>query len=178
MAREDATKQASEKVRFTHFRRDRRELLDLFKLADDSEAQINRYMELGDLIVANANGAILGLVQVIETGEPGTLEIKSIAVEPAHHRLGIGSKLLNTAVRHARRGGAKRLKLSTSIAAFDTLRFYLRYGFRLCGYTRDAFNSEQGYPEGTKLDGIPLNDAVEFDLILTKAAGPKDGKRR
>jgi len=75
------------------FRRDRRELLRLFKLADDSEQQIANYLHQGEIIFAAQRGRLLGYAQVIDGKGESVLELKSIAVDESFQRQGIGAKL-------------------------------------------------------------------------------------
>lgn len=154
------------RIRCAPFRRDRRELIPLFRLADDSERQIASYLHLGEIFFAAQSGRLLGYAQVIESGTPAVLELKSIAVDQSCQRRGIGAKLIRAAVRYCRERGARRLIVSTSIAASDAIAFYLGNGFRICGYLRDVFTAEAGYSEIEGETGPPLNDAVVFELLL------------
>jgi GNAT superfamily N-acetyltransferase len=154
------------------FRRDRRELLRLFKLADDSEPQIAGYLHQGEIIFAAQRGRLLGYAQVVEGTGDAVLELKSIAVEESFQRQGIGAKLIRAAVRYCHSRGASRLIVSTPIAASDAIAFYLGNGFRICGHKRDVFTAEAGYPETEGSTGLPLNDAVLLDLVIPSAHSP------
>lgn len=64
----------------TWFEGSRALLRPLFELADDSSAQIDSSIELGQLLVAAAeSGEILGHAQLLRVS-PATTELKSIAV--------------------------------------------------------------------------------------------------
>ena len=152
--------------------RERHSLEPLFKLADDSIEQIRRYRDYGDVITAiTAKAEAIGHVQVISTG-PCEFELKSIAVLENHRRCGIGSALLRTAIRRYRALGAQRVKVSTSIASFDAIRFYLRHGFRARAIVRDAFSIRNGYRPDAMIDGLPLNDALELEIVLGESEDP------
>ena len=143
---------------------DRLALQHVFQLADDSLEQIRRYRDHGDLIVAATQSGVIGHVQVVGRGTE--FELKSIAVVERHRRRGVGSELLHAALRHCRDLGAQRVKVSTSIASFEAIRFYLRHGFRARAIVRDAFLPSAGYRPDAMLDGLPLNDALELEIML------------
>ncbi len=145
---------------------DRAALLPLFRLADDSEAAIARALPLGTVLVATQDGAHVGHAQLVETGEPGTIELASIAVIAAARDAGAGRALVEAAVEHARRAGARTLVVATATADVGNLRFYQRMGFRFARVERDAFTPARGYPEGLSVDGIPLRDRIWLDRAL------------
>jgi len=152
--------------------KDRLCLEPLFKLADDSIEQIRRYRDDGDVITAiTVKAEVIGHVQVISSGTR-EIELKSIAVLENQRRRGIGSALLRTAIRHCRALGAERVKVSTFIASFDAIRFYLRHGFRARAIVRDAFSIRNGYRPDAMIDGLPLNDALELEIVLGESEGP------
>lgn len=144
----------------------RSKLLSLFALADDSPLQISKYMDLGALLVAQDGDGIIGYAQVIETSEPAVSELKSIAVHPAHQRIGIGRELVRAAIRYCRQRAVARLIVSTAAADTGNLKFYQLQGFRLYQIVRDVFVPSKGYPEGLMIDGIPLRDQVWLELNM------------
>lgn len=147
---------------------DRLALQHLFQLADDSLEQIRRYRDHGDLIVAATQSCVIGQVQLV--GRETEFELKSIAVVEHHRCRGVGGALLQAAIRHCRDLGAQRVKVSTSIASFNAIRFYLRHGFRARAIVRDAFTLSAGYRSDAMLDGLPLNDALELEIMLETSA--------
>jgi len=174
IGRHDVPEHRAGRIWYAPFRRDRRELLHLFKLADDSDRQIAANLYLGEIISAAQDHSVLGYAQVVETGAPREFELKSIAVLQTRQHEGIGSKLLRAAIRYCQALEGRSLKVATSIAASDAIAFYLAHGFRVSRTVRDAFTRERGYPASIS-GGIPLNDAVEFELML---AGPPSRRRR
>ena len=167
----------AEKIWFAPFQRDRRELLPLFRLADDSEQQIKSYLHAGEILFAAQGGHVLGYAQIIVSDHPAEFELKSIAVDPAHQRQGTGTGLVRAAIRYCRQHDASRLTVSTAIGASEAIAFYLRNGFRICGFERDAFTVERGYPVPT--DGnVPLRDSVTFDLLLESVRPAPELSRR
>jgi predicted N-acetyltransferase YhbS len=143
---------------------DRDALRPLFRLADDSEQEIESYLERGTVLVALEGGEPVGHVQMIEDEAPATWELKSLAVVEAHRSHGLGRRLVEAGLGHARRQGASRVVLATGTADTDLLRFYQRIGFRMVRIERDAFTPAAGYPADLFVDGIRLIDRVWLDF--------------
>jgi ribosomal protein S18 acetylase RimI-like enzyme len=141
----------------------------LFAEADDSKRQIASYRELGEILVAVIKGAIVGHAQLVESGEPGTFEVKSLAVDARHRSRGIGAALIQEACAHCTRHGGRRLVVATAAASIAALKFYQRQGFRIHHVIRDFYAPERGY-RSLELNGIPLRDEVILDLDLTRLA--------
>jgi ribosomal protein S18 acetylase RimI-like enzyme len=143
-------------------RGDRGELLDLFQVADDSPREIAGYLALGTVLVATDGDARVGHVQMIEGGD--SWELKSLAVVDAYRGSGLGRRLVEAGVAHARERGAYRVVLSTGSADLGVLGFYQRLGFRMARIDRDVFTPAAGYPAELWVDGIRLLDRVWLDL--------------
>jgi ribosomal protein S18 acetylase RimI-like enzyme len=139
----------------------RLELLPLFAEADDSPAEINTYIDCGDVLVARRAREIIGHVQLIASGT--AWEIKSVAVIEQYRSQGIGSALLRAALERAFSAGAVRILVATATADIDNLRFYQRFGFRMERVERDAFSADRGYPV-LEVDKIPVRDRVWFSI--------------
>jgi len=142
----------------------RLELLPLFTLADDSLAQINAYLESGEVLVARRAGQIIGHVQLIPAGFDW--EIKSLAVIDEQRGQGIGTTLVRAALDRAFSAGAVRVIVATASADIDNLRFYQRIGFRMDHVERDAFSIDHGYPV-LAVDGIPVRDRIWFSVAVS-----------
>jgi ribosomal protein S18 acetylase RimI-like enzyme len=137
----------------------------LFAEADDSERQIREYRELGEVLVASTAGTIVGHAQVVDTAEPETLELKSLAVDERWRSRGIGSALVNAAFDHCRARDGRVLLVATAAASIDALKFYQRLRFRIRHVVRDFYSPERGY-RPLELNGIPLLDEVILDRSL------------
>lgn len=148
------------------YRCDRRHLMPLFLLADDSRDQVERYFALGEVLVFRDDREIIGHLQMLETGDPGVFELKSLAVLPGRRGSGVGTALVEAAVANCRDRNGRLLRVATAAADIGNLRFYQRRGFRICRVVRDAFGPATGYAPGLLIDGIPLRDQVLFDLVL------------
>ncbi|MEO8320227.1 MAG: GNAT family N-acetyltransferase [Bradyrhizobium sp.] len=145
---------------------DRLVLQHLFALADDSETQIASYIALGEVLVACDGDGIIGHLQILEAGEAGAYELKSMAVDLSRQREGIGCSLVAAAVTLCRSRHGRRLIVSTAAADIGNLRFYQRQGFRMYRVVQDAFRPDTGYPDGIMIDGIALRDQVFLELTL------------
>jgi ribosomal protein S18 acetylase RimI-like enzyme len=106
----------------------------------------------------------VGHVQLTESGTPGELEIKNMAVLEAHQRRGVGRALMSSAIGRAKDQRGSKVVVATAAADIGNLRFYQRLGFRMRSVERDAFTPATGYEEGTTIDGIELRDRVWLDL--------------
>jgi lactoylglutathione lyase len=148
----------------------RSHLRGLFELADDSHERIDEYIDLGRVLVAlGGDGKPVGHLQLVPTREPGVIEITSLAVAPRHRRRGIGGRLVDRALAVSHSEGVRTLVLTTALADLDNLRFYQRLGFRATSIIADAFTPENGYAGAPAVDGIPLRDAIRFELAVDGA---------
>lgn len=144
----------------------RAELRDLFALAEDSDAQLDAYMNLGRVLVAVHGDAVAGHLQLGDRDADGAIEIINMAVAEDRQGRGIGRELVRHAIAEARADGATTLLVATAAADIGNLRFYQRLGFRMLRVERDAFTAAEGYPDAIVLDGIPLCDRVWLSLDL------------
>jgi ribosomal protein S18 acetylase RimI-like enzyme len=144
----------------------RGELRGLLALAEDSPQRLEAYLRQGRVLVATDGGEIVGYLQLIETETAGELELLSMAVADDRQRQGIGRALLQRAISECQAEAVRTLRVATAAADVGNLRFYQRLGFRMLRIERDAFTPADGYPEGLKIDGIPLRDRVWLSLAL------------
>ena len=144
------------------------ELRNLFELAEDSASELDSYLDAGRVLVARSGAEVLGHLQLVDTGRPGQVEIKNMAVQEAVQGRGVGARLIRAAVDLAVAGSAVEMLVATATADVGILRFYQRQGFRFRSVERDAFGPATGYPPGIEIDGIPLRDRIWLD----RAVGP------
>jgi GNAT superfamily N-acetyltransferase len=142
----------------------RSELRHLFEEAEDSAAELDAYIDDGDVLVALAGDDVLGHLQLVTHGD--RCEIKNMAVRTERRGGGIGRRLVNAALDDARRRRARSVEVATAAADVGDLRFYQRCGFRLRAVERDAFTPAGGYADGMTIDGVALRDRVWLDLDL------------
>lgn len=157
----------AETVRIVPFDGDRRDLVDLFRLAEDSDFKLDGYLDAGSVWVAMRGSAeIVGHIQVIVRGHGETWEVANMAVAVLHRGSGVGRRLLEHVIDEARAGGVRGVQLATATADIGNLRFYQRCGFRLGYIVPDAFGPHTGYPAGTASHGIAVRDQVWFERVI------------
>jgi len=145
----------------------RRDLRGLFEIAEDSAAQLNVYIDDGDVLVAQNAGEIVGHLQLIPY-DPISGEIKNLAVLPGVRRRGVGGALVRQAIDIAHHNGWNELVVRTATADTGNLRFYQRLGFRCVAIEPDVYTAASGYPANLMIDGIPLRDAIVLSQSLRK----------
>jgi GNAT superfamily N-acetyltransferase len=143
----------------------RSELRALFEEAEDSAAELNAYLDAGEVLVAVAKDGVVGHLQLIDDDYRSV--IKNMAVEAAYRGRGIGRRLIEAAIDVTRAKGCSTLAVATAAADVGNLRFYQLAGFRMRSVERDAFTPVVGYPAGMVVDGIRLRDRVWLDLDLS-----------
>jgi ribosomal protein S18 acetylase RimI-like enzyme len=141
-------------------------LAPLFAEADDSQSEIASYKDLGEILIARMDGAIVGQAQVVETDEPGVVELKSLAVYENWRSQGIGGALVQAALARCRERKNQLMLVATAAASIPALQFYQRQGFRIRRVIRDFYSASRGY-RPLMLNGIPLLDEVILDIALS-----------
>jgi ribosomal protein S18 acetylase RimI-like enzyme len=139
---------------------DRSELRPLFELAEDSERELDSYLDAGRVLVARRNQVVVGHLQLVGTRGADELELKNMAVLAEQQGLGIGRTLVERAIQQSRAEGVRRITVATAAADIGNLRFYQRVGFRLRSVEPDAFTAANGYRSSLLVDGTPLLDRV------------------
>ncbi len=79
------------------------------------------------------------------------LEIKALAVSPAHRRRGVGRALMEAAIREARATGARRLNLRVLSHNAEARALYARCGFEVEGVLRELFLLDGSYVDDVQL---------------------------
>ena len=129
------------------------ELRALFEKAEDSAAQLDSYLDAGEVLVASAGERVVGHLQLVDGHDAEHSEIKNMAVDPRHRGRGVGRALIEAAVDLARAQRRSMLVVATAAADIGNLRFYQRSGFRLRSIERDAFTPADGLPATRALTG-------------------------
>ena len=89
---------------------------------------------LGEVLVAEIEGALAGFAVILDRADRA--ELDGLFVEPARWRQGIGTKLVDAAIRLARHRG---LSLVTVVASPLARRFYETCGFAVEGEEQTRF---------------------------------------
>lgn len=95
--------------------------------------------EHGRVIVADRGGEVVGHAAVWFAADEG--ELGDIAVDPDWRRRGVGTELVEAALREARRRGVQQLFLQVRESNGPALRLYERAGFRKVGRRPDYYRS-------------------------------------
>ena len=157
-------------VRVVLYDGSREKLRPLFELAEDSPTHLASCIEDGRVLVALRGTDVLGHLQLVDTDQADTFEIKNMAVREDLQCTGVGRRLVHCAIDLVCRESGKRLLVATAAAGIGNLHFYQRLGFRMQAIERDAFTPRTGYELCTLTDGIELRDRVWLDLPLDPAA--------
>lgn len=139
---------------------DRKRYLDLLLLADEQESMIDRYLERGDMFVAEIGGRVVAVCVVTVDGI--VAEIKNLAVLPEYQRYGYGRMMVDfVASRYAGRCNTLIVGTGDSPA---TVPFYECCGFTYSHRIKDFFTDNYDHPivDG----GIILTDMLYFSKKL------------
>jgi ribosomal protein S18 acetylase RimI-like enzyme len=116
--------------------------------------------------VALRGGEIVGHVSY--RGEGDRCEIVSIDAQPKGE--GIGSMLMEAAIRVAREEGYRVVWLTTTNDNLDAIAFYQRRGFRISAVRLGAVDRARTTlkPEIPQVGsyGIPMHDELDLELLL------------
>lgn len=83
----------------------------------------------GEICIAELDGEVAGCCALVVIG-PNEYELAKMTVAASARGRGIGRKLLEFAIGHARRSGTKRLYLESNTKAADAIHLYEEVGFR------------------------------------------------
>lgn len=132
-----------------------------------------RVARLGELVeplalegmVAERDGALVGLASVVETPDKG-LEVLLLVAEPAG--TGAGTALLETARQVAAASGHHRLWLVTTNDNLPAIHFYLRRGLHVARVHAGAVDEDRKLkpeiPAVNPVNGLPIRDLIELEL--------------
>ena len=114
-------------------------------------------------IVAELDGRAVGLLTVAES----TRELEVLTLNSAERGIGVGTRLLETALRVGSASGSERLWLVTGNDNLDGIRWCLRRGLRVVAAHADAADSDgtrtDARPAATGRAGGPAADLVELE---------------
>ena len=134
---------------------DRRDLMDLFLLADEQEEMVLRYLDHGRVFVLEDSGEMIAECLVTDEGS-GVLEIKNIAVKPQYQGKSYGKAMIDFLIR----------KFSKDYSVFQvgtgdsplTVPFYEKSGFVRHHVVKDFFIENYDHPIIEA--GVQLRDMV------------------
>ena len=144
----------------------------LLLLADPSRERIKRYLPGSTCFGARQTtqftpsglGALIGVCVLVPEGDGlHRWELMNMAVSTAWQSKGIGSALLQRAIREMRERGVQQLDVGTGSFG-DQLLFYQRLGFRVTDIERDFFL--QNYTTPLWERGVQHKDMLKLTLDL------------
>lgn len=136
----------------------------LLLLADESEASVNDYLPRSRCYAAFEGDQIIGQYLLLHT-RPFTAEVVNIAVTPDRQRQGVGTSLLQHAIRTASEAGFRILEIGTGDSGTGQIALYERCGFVRCGVDVDYFRKH--YPAPIFENGVECRHMVRLrrDLL-------------
>ncbi len=88
-------------------------------------------------VVARRHGSVAGYSGLLFTADEA--HVTTLAVDPAHHREGIGTRLLLHQAHFARERGARHLTLEVRASNVAAQELYRRFGFRSEGVRKNYY---------------------------------------
>ena len=99
-----------------------------------SESELSRIVSSPHtkLFVARAGGNIIGMISLAVVQMPSGMRsyLEDLVVDSAYRRRGVATALLEAAIDHARRSGARSLDMTSRPSRRDAIRLYEKMGFR------------------------------------------------
>jgi len=100
------------------------------------------HVEEARVLVAMSGDRRVGWIELGYDRWNNRMRVWEFLVDEAFRRKGIGSLLMNHAVKVARERGARMLVLETQICDVPAIKFYLKFGFDLIGFDVAAYSNE------------------------------------
>lgn len=130
---------------------------NLLLLADETKEAIERYIHVSDVFILEIAGVVSG-VYALYSEDNVEIEIKNIAVITDLQGIGIGSFLLNDAIRRSKEAGYKTIIVGTPESSNILLQFYEKSGFKK--YDKRINFYSDNYPEPIIENGVQLRDMI------------------
>lgn len=116
----------------------------------------------GAIFMAELNGSAIGCCGLLSHGH-GVYEISKMAIRREHRGGGIGGRLLDAVIAHARQIEAKRLEIISSTRLAPAIHLYRKKGFVEVPLASDA------YARGNIALELVLPSRTSFDPAATEA---------
>ncbi|WP_313467992.1 GNAT family N-acetyltransferase [Carnobacterium sp.] len=143
---------------------DRKTYLELFLIADESEAMVTLYLNEGEAGLIQLKGETIGVV-LFTFPDRHSVEVKNIAILQKHQNNGFGKQVLVIATDRYAAKGFRFLFVGTANSSISNIAFYQKAGFRLDSIKKGFFLD---YPEVIIEDGIQAKDMLVFKKDLTE----------
>ena len=129
-----------------------------------TRGKIHEIKQLPGFIALNSSDRIGLLTYSISNGD-----IEIVTLDSLVENIGVGTTLISQARSLAEHGACRRIWLITTNDNMPALRFYQKRGFHLVAVHQNALDySRTLKPEIPLigLDGIPINDEIELEMML------------
>jgi ribosomal-protein-alanine N-acetyltransferase len=118
-------------------------------------------------LVARIGKEVVGYGGVMCYGEEA--HVTNIAVDPAHHRHKIGTRLLYDLVQESLRMGAMAVSLEVRVSNWGAQRLYSRFGFRPVGIRKNYYQETGEDAVVMWADGVRTPEyRVQLDRIMSQ----------
>ncbi|MCR6640397.1 MAG: GNAT family N-acetyltransferase [Sporocytophaga sp.] len=134
---------------------------DLLLLADPSKVLVDGYVMQSEVYIAIQNEETLGVI-VLFPLTTKAVEIKNIAVKPAFQGKGIGSYLIENALKVVALNKKESICIGTANSSVGQLYLYQKLGFEITEIKKNFFIDN--YPEPIYENGIQ----AKHMLVLTR----------
>ncbi|QLQ82241.1 hypothetical protein HG537_0G04960 [Torulaspora globosa] len=148
---------------FSLFKEATREHYDLLLDADPSKEAVSKYLQRSFCFEARRNIDLVGVLILLPT-RPETVEIVNIAVSEAFQQQGIGTQLLEFALKWASENNYRIVEIGTGSTSFGQLYLYQKCGFRIVGVDSDFFI--RNYKEPIFENKLRLLDMVRLHKYI------------
>ncbi|MET3879551.1 GNAT family N-acetyltransferase [Chitinophaga sp. OAE865] len=135
---------------------------DLLLLADPSVTMINSYLPFSDVYVLEQKKQVIAAYVLLKDND--AMEIRNIAVNPAHQGKGLGKMLLQDAAQRARADGFKKICIGTGNSSIAQLYLYQRQGFEISAIRKNYFTTH--YSEPIYENGIQCRHMIVLEKWL------------
>lgn len=131
--------------------------------ADPSKKLVDDYLKRSWVYEAVAFGKLAGIIVLLPT-RPETLEIVNLSVSKKFQRHGIGTHLVQYAIKFGQINGYHTLEVGTGTTSFGPLYLYQKCGFRMISIDRDFFS--KNYSKPLIENNLLLKDMVRLRLDI------------
>ena len=104
--------------------------IELLRLAEPSEEELNSYRDTAISFVAEVDGGIIGACLMTQV-TPETIELKNLSVHPDFRAMGVGTSLISYAAEMAREAGCLEIIAGTDNTNAGGIIFLQKLGFEM-----------------------------------------------
>jgi streptothricin acetyltransferase len=115
-----------------------------YNMDEQDQAEIAKRLKENDglYLAAERNGRLVALLDLEREAWRDTGVIWNIVLDRAYRRQGLGTRLMERAIRWARRRGLRALMAETQTNNLPACRFYQKTGFQLCGVDDHFYSND------------------------------------